>query len=307
MSCPVCRVQTGHSVAVESCRRGARSVKGRSLRPAAGFLKELLGAASRCNLMRSAAALTYYFVLSVFPLMICINACVGMLHVDARALLESVGRLFPAEALGLAEDYVDYLSHNQAALLLPAGVAAMLMSGSAGVRVLLDSTDEFFGLERRVSPRRVAISVLFSFFLLVAMYLALVVVLAGGWLFGAVRRLLPAGLEGRIGLDVISGLWLNLRYLLLFSFILLLVMALYRLGIARTVRDRTVLACALICAASLVGASAVFSWLIGMSTQYSLLYGSLASVVILLLWLYLCSFILLLGALSAAVWSRRAD
>lgn len=279
----------------------------RSLRLSSDFASELLREFFRCNLLRSAAALTYYLVLSVFPLLICINACVGMLHVDVKALLETLGRLLPAEALGLAGDYVDYLSQNHAALLLPAGVTAMLLSGSAGVRVLLDSMDEFFACRRQAGLRRVAVSVLFSFLLLVAMYLALIVVLAGGWLFGAVRDLLTMETEARISLEPISSLWLNLRYLLLFSFILLLVLTLYRLGTSRrTVSGRIVFLCALFCALALVGASAVFSWFIGLSANYSLLYGSLASVIILFLWLFLCSTILLLGALLAAVWSRRA-
>ena len=45
----------------------------------------------------------------------------------------------------------------------------------------------------------------------------------------------------------------------------------------------------------MVVASAVFSFFIGMSSRYSLIYGSLASVIILLLWLFLCGNILILG------------
>ena len=39
----------------------------------------------------------------------------------------------------------------------------------------------------------------------------------------------------------------------------------------------------------------IFSALMGGSTQYSLIYGSLASVIIMLVWLYLCGNILILG------------
>ena len=51
----------------------------------------------------------------------------------------------------------------------------------------------------------------------------------------------------------------------------------------------------ILAAAALVAASAVFSWFIGLSSRYSLVYGSLASVVILLVWLYFCGNLLLLG------------
>ena len=48
-------------------------------------------------------------------------------------------------------------------------------------------------------------------------------------------------------------------------------------------------------AAALAIASMVFSVLMGNSTRYSLIYGSLASVIIMLVWLYLCGNILIMG------------
>ena len=47
---------------------------------------------------------------------------------------------------------------------------------------------------------------------------------------------------------------------------------------------------------ALAAASMVFSFLVGSSTQYSLVYGSLASVIIMLVWLYLCGNVLILGS-----------
>ena len=42
-----------------------------------------------------------------------------------------------------------------------------------------------------------------------------------------------------------------------------------------------------------------------MSSRYALVYGSLASLIILLVWLYLCGNILLLGAAAGRVLERR--
>ena len=56
---------------------------------------------------------------------------------------------------------------------------------------------------------------------------------------------------------------------------------------------------------TMAACSAVFSWFIGMSSRYALVYGSLASLVILLVWLYLCGNILLLGAVVGWVWTRQ--
>ena len=52
-------------------------------------------------------------------------------------------------------------------------------------------------------------------------------------------------------------------------------------------------------------ASMLFSWFIGLSSRYSLIYGSLASLVVLLVWLYLCGNILILGNVFNFVWYRH--
>ena len=56
---------------------------------------------------------------------------------------------------------------------------------------------------------------------------------------------------------------------------------------------------------AMVACSVVFSWFIGMSSRYALVYGSLASLIILLVWLYLCGNILLIGAAVSRTWVIR--
>ena len=54
----------------------------------------------------------------------------------------------------------------------------------------------------------------------------------------------------------------------------------------------------------MVACSVLFSWFIDMSSRYSLVYGSLASLIILLVWLYFCGNILVIGAVVGQVWIR---
>ena len=62
---------------------------------------------------------------------------------------------------------------------------------------------------------------------------------------------------------------------------------------------------AVLASIALVAASILFSLFMGRSTRYSVVYGSLASVIILLVWLYLCGNILILGNVFNCVWYRR--
>ena len=275
------------------------------LRSAVLFIVDMVRTAGRHSVPRSAAALAYFFLLSFFPMLLCINAFVGLFHVDAQQLIASVGRFLPPQASELARDYVQYLSRNQSPALLLVGIPGVLLPASAGLRVLLDTMDELYGHPRETGIKRIAASVLFSLLFLVTVYLSILVILTGDWFLRLMERMLPAELTALWDFSGVAHLWGWLRYVLLFCFVMLLVLALYRLGTPKQhVRPGPMLLSALLCALALVGASAVFSRFIAMSSRYSLLYGSLASLIILLLWLYLCGAILLAGAVFNRVWIK---
>jgi len=270
------------------------------------FIRELYQLYSRHNVPRAAGALAYFFLLSFFPGLLCLNVLVGQAQADVLSGLMSLERLIPREALELVIDYVSFAAKNQSPALLFVAVPAIVLSASAALRVLLDTMDELYGQPRNTGVHRIVVSVLFSLLFLVTVYLSILVILTGGWFLRWLERVLPAQLAGTINLGALSDLWLWLRYLLLFCFVMLLVLAVYRLGTPRQqVRRGPMLVSALLCALALVVASAVFSWFIGMSSRFSLLYGSLASMIVLLLWLYLCGTILLLGAALNSLWTKK--
>lgn len=83
-------------------------------------------------------------------------------------------------------------------------------------------------------------------------------------------------------------------------------LSVYRLGLPKGEAKRlSVMVNAMLTSVILALVSAAFSKMIDMSANYSLLYGSLASIIVLLLWLYLCCTILLLGAAANRAWTSQ--
>lgn len=272
------------------------------------FIREMHRLYTRHNVPRAAGALAFFFVLSFFPLLLCLNIFVGLAHVDVQQLLDSLVRVLPRQALELMGEYVDYAAQNQSPALLYAALPAIVLSASAALRVLLDTMDELYDHPRDTGLRRIVVSVGFSLLFLVTVYLSILVIFTGQWFLLWLGTVLPPRLAAVVNFSALARLWRWLRYLLLFCFVMLMVLALYRLGTPKErARLGPMVGSALLCALSLVVASAVFSWFIGMSSRYSLLYGSLASIIILLLWLYLCGTILLLGAALNRIWTENGS
>ena len=274
----------------------------------AAFVLKLVRAYGRAGVARSAAALSYFLILTLFPLLMCVNYLIGLFHLDLEQLLQGLDQVLPAGALTVIGEYLGYVSRAQSPALLWAALATILVSASAGMRTLFQAMDELYQVECQAPFRRLALSVALSLLFLLTIYLSVVVIFTGDWFFWFLEQHLPQRLTELLPLGLLSGLWLWLRYLLLFCFVLALVLIIYRAGISRRLqRNRVILLTALFTALAMVACSAVFSWFIGVSSRYALVYGSLASLIILLVWLYLCGNILLLGAAAGWVWTESGS
>ena len=276
------------------------------------FVRDMVQTYGRLGVSRAAASLAYFLILTLFPLLVCVNFFIGLLELDPEAVFSALDSLLPRESLSIILDYLTYVSgvpQSQSTPLLLASLFTILLSASAGLRTLLKTMDELYQVRHVSSLRRVVVSVALSILFLLTIYLSIVVIFTGDWFFQLLEARLPSPLAELIPLRLLSQLWGWLRYLLLFFCVLLLVLAVYRMGTPPPLRrEKKVLRLtALLSAGALVACSVLFSWFIGMSSRYSLVYGSLASLIILLVWLYFCGNILLVGAVAGRVWFRRRD
>ena len=276
------------------------------------FVRDMVQAYGRLGVSRAAASLAYFLILTLFPLLVCVNFFIGLLELDPEAVFSALDPLLPRESLSIILDYLTYVSgipQSQSTPLLLASLFTILLSASAGLRTLLKTMDELYQVRHVSSLRRVVVSVVLSILFLLTIYLSIVVIFTGDWFFQLLEARLPSPLAELIPLRLLSQLWGWLRYLLLFFCVLLLVLAVYRMGTPPPLRrEKKVLRLtALLSAGALVACSVLFSWFIGMSSRYSLVYGSLASLIILLVWLYFCGNILLVGAVAGRVWFHRRE
>lgn len=251
------------------------------------------------HVSRSAAELAYFLILTFFPILICVNGFIGLLDLDITSVLTAIEDFVPKEALSVVGDYIGYISTNQSTAMLVAGLTGTLFSASAAFRALMNIMDDIYERRSYTGIWQIIASVVFSVLFLVTIYLSMVVVLTGNWLFTLVEEFLH--LEARS----LPWDWQWLRFLILFALVLLFILLVYRMAAPRGKPRPPILTGGVLAAVALVAASIVFSLFISLSSRYSLVYGSLASVIILLVWLYLCGNILILGNVFNCVWYRR--
>jgi len=249
------------------------------------IFRELVSIYLNKRISRSAAELAYFLTLSIFPMLICLNAMLGSMFPTSESLLEMAEGVVPGATLNVLADYIGYISTNSSRAMVTAGIILMATTAASTFRSFHNIMGEIQGKPRYKGPFEWLISFFFSIVFLAVMYFGVIVVFAGNWFVTFLSEHFSFG---------VSAAWTWLRFILLFFILFVIIYGIYRLTAPKGADDHILIGTAS-ASVTLVGVSIFFSWFIGMSTRYPLVYGSLASIIILMVWLYLCGNILILG------------
>ena len=238
------------------------------------------------KVLRIAAGLSYFLMMSIFPMLICLYNMLGAMFPASEEIREFLDGLLPSEATNMILDFLRYVSANTSTGMLFGALLVMLSCSSAGYRMIDDVMGEMRGGRRYTGFWELLFSILFSMVFLAAMYLAAILIVTGRWFLSFV--------DSYISFVNISDSWTWVRFLLLFLLLFVLLSLIYRFTAPRGAATRQFPG-ALLGALAMLAVSIVFSAFIGRSSRYPLVYGSLASVIIMLFWLYVCGTVLFLG------------
>ncbi|MBI5310207.1 MAG: YihY/virulence factor BrkB family protein [Actinobacteria bacterium] len=257
------------------------------------LLESALGRFGRHHLFDWAAALTYYSMLSIFPALIVLISALGVAGQDTiDSLLANLDKLAPGPVRDLFIGAIEELRRTgtSAGLVLAVSLGAALWSASAYIGAFTRASNIVWEVRDappfpRTIPRRLAITgVMLSLLSLIGL-----IVVATGPLASNLRQLLGLD-EGSI---VGNG---ALRWPLLIALMVLLVGILFNLAPNKQHRGVAPVSLGSLLAIALWGVgTVVFTAYVASFGSFNKTYGSLAGVVIFLVWLWLSNVALLLG------------
>ena len=251
------------------------------------FLRSFSRMYSTKRLPRASAALSYYLTMTFFPLIICLYTLLGNSYDKAMSVLSFTEHLMASETVDFLEDFLYYVAENNSIAMMMAGIAVLLTSASAAVRSLQGTIGELQGGQRFQGALGYLFSVVFSLVFLATLYFAILVMLTGRTVIERLNQLLPF-------IDI-SQSWRYVRFLVLAGIEYFICLGVYEVS-KRSWDSYKTWPGALLATISLVGVSIAFSVFIDASTKYPLVYGSLASIILLMLWLYFCCTVIFCGA-----------
>ena len=238
------------------------------------------------KISRSAAELAYFLTLSLFPTLICLNAMLGKFFPGADSILDALDNIIPRDALIVIADYLEYVSKSNNNAMLTAGLILMATTSAAAYRSVLRAMGDIQGSPRYRGPFAFIMSFTVSIVLPFAIYFAAAVVISGNWLLEFLAQ--------HVSFIEVSTAWSWMRFILLFLIIYATIYCIYRFTAPKK-RANRFFPGAIAASIALVAVSMVFSGFISLSVRYPLVYGSLASIIIMMTWLYICGNILIMG------------
>jgi len=242
--------------------------------------------------LQMAAALSYYFVLSLFPALIFLSAVVAYLPVPDlfNQALSLMAQFLPADSMGLVRRVVaDVISPNKGTFL-SFGILGTLWAASGGFAAAIEALNIAYEVKEdrpfwKTRPLALGLAFMTGALLLVALSVMIVGPRFGEWLAARVHL---------SGLFVL--LWPYIHWTIAVGFTILAVEALYFL--APNVRQRFL--ATLPGAVLAVGCWIGLSYLLGIYfrhfANFNKTYGTLGAAIALMVWLYWTGFAMLVGA-----------
>ncbi len=265
-----------------------------------GVVRELVRRYFRHNVARSSAALTYYLIFAAFPLLVFFSALLGALQVEAQSVLRLIEPLLPQDVEQVVGAYVTYVTGHYSMRLLWFSLIFSVWFPLRATDCLLWAMRRAFGAVRVGQTLREKLkTVLFTVWLVAALGATLALITTG-------RRVLTYLVQMLTLPEDIVGVWSVLRFVLLGLVMFAALAVLYMLAQGRRQPLREVAAGVTASLAAWMALSAAFSYYVEYVAEYTQLYGSIATVVVTLLWLYMSGAVLIMGAeLNAVLQSRK--
>jgi membrane protein len=253
------------------------------------------------------AELAYRFFLAFFPFAIfmaslgaLVTAGLGIPNPAERAV-ELLGDVLPDEATSTVQAELEALVANQSRALLSIGAILALIFATGGTNAIIKALDRVYDV-RESRP----------FWLRYLTALGMTVI-AGAAIVSAFAlivplRVLEPAIAGALGMGEEAALLINLGGVLV-ALALIVAAATYVYRVAPNIRLplRTLLPGALLFAVAWVAMTVGLSVWVSTFADYSATYGTLAGVVVLLIWFYASALLFLLAAEFNAVLHELTD
>jgi len=253
------------------------------------FAVRLARAANENGLLSIAAELTYKLIFALFPFLLFLMSLLGFFNIDTVDVLTRLSYALPDSIMDVIRVFITEVVSARSTGVLSVGLLVSMFSASSGFGAVIRGINRAY----RVEETRHFVQVRLVAMLLVAVFALAVIASVLLLIFGDRIYAFLADILGASGwLRFVFGM---AGYLLTMLMLLFTIIMIYKLSGAKRVTVYDVFPGAFTTLLVWVLSSKAFNVYVNRFARFSYVYGSIASVFILMIWLNLISAALLIG------------
>ncbi|PGY16067.1 ribonuclease [Bacillus sp. AFS031507] len=245
------------------------------------------------------AQLAYYFLLSLFPLLIVLFTLLPYIPIPHQDMLGIVRDFAPVEAMDLIEKNVHDIMNHRNGGLLSFGIIGTIWSSSNGINAIVKAFNKAYNVkESRSFIVSRGMAILLTFGMIFVLILAIVLPVFG--------REIGVFLFSQMGYTTeFIKVWDTLSWLVSAIILFLIFTGLYWIAPNVKIKCRSAFPGAAFATVGWIISSIGLTFYVGNISNYSLTYGSIGAIIVLMIWLYISAFIIILGGEINAFYSEK--
>lgn len=265
------------------------------------FSKDFIDRFNHAEVLGLSAQLAYFFLLSLFPFLLFIVTLLGYLPLDDQVVIEMLSEYLPAEVVQMIDQNLTQILNNRSGGLLSISILGTLWSASNGFNAITKSFNRAYDVDPNrnfILGRLIAIGLMLS--IILAIIFALLIPVFGKVILEYVSLVIPVP-------ESLLDSWNFVRWASSSIMFFIIFYVLYKLGPNKKFRENKVLWGAVFATIAWQVVSYAFSFYVETLGDFSITYGSLGTVIALMIWFYLSGIIITTGGVLNAVVTERKE
>ena len=255
---------------------------------AKGFLKKAIELIKKPEMRILPGHLAFFFVMSLIPIVALIGALASRFSISLDIIKEALGVSIPVGVEDFVHSIVSGkgLSFNIGIFFLSAFILA-----SNGTHAIIIASNEIYKIKPKDILRRRTKAILMTVILVEIMFFLLIVPVFGDTIF----NILKTSFDNSNTTEILYRIYRLLKYPLSIAVIYLNIKLIYIIAPDEEIEGNTATKGAIFTTISWIICSEIYSFYLDTFTKYDIFYGSISNIIILLLWVYMLSYIFVLG------------
>ena len=265
-----------------------------------GFIKKVTKIIAKPEMRVLPGQLAFFFVLSLIPLLALVGAIASKFSISVEQIQDILSVTLPAST---ADILTSLLTKNTLNFNIIVFFVSAFILASNGIHSMIITSNEIYKIESNNYIKRRLKAIGMTFILVGVLLFIILIPILGDVIFKTIK----INANNQVLVDIIYAIYQILKYPVSVLVVYLNIKVLYILAPDRKIRASTTTKGAIFTTIAWIISTEIYTFYIGKFAIYDIFYGSISNIIILLLWIYILSYIFVLGMAFNAGVTKEED